>query len=159
MIALTTKSELAQKLVKLGENSPDFRITSSTDSDLLLEQKIVDTKFYGVASEEKLQKVYQAKMWIDEEKKEVKYQEILADRSSVMGVLPTPQLQFEKSIWKGKVLFKKEKGVGFGFKKPLDPGSFGKAYDFSFDTEKIRLPIRQVVENAGWKFNQVILGQ
>jgi hypothetical protein len=66
-----------------------------------------------------------------------KYQEILADRSSVMGVLPTPQLQFEKSIWKGKVLFKKEKGVGFEFKKPLDLGSFGKAYDFSFDTEKI----------------------
>ncbi|MCX6659209.1 MAG: hypothetical protein NTX81_02345, partial [Candidatus Bathyarchaeota archaeon] len=118
---MTTKSELAQRLVKLGENSPDFRITSSTDSDLLLEQKIVDTKFYGVASEEKLQKAYQAKMWIDDEKKEVKYQEILADRSSVMGVLPTPQLQFEKSIWKGKVLFKKEKGVGFGFKKPLDP--------------------------------------
>ena len=73
--------------MKLGENSPDFRITASTDSDLLLEQKIVDTKFYGVASEEKLQKVYQAKMWIDEEKKEVKYQEILADRSSVMGLI------------------------------------------------------------------------
>jgi hypothetical protein len=145
--------------MKLGENSPDFRIASSTDSDLLLEQKIVDTKFYGVASEEKLKKVYQAKMWIDEEKKEVKYQEILSDRSSVMGVLPTPQLQFEKSIWKGKALFKKEKSFGFGFKKPLDPGSFEKMYDYSFDIEKIRKPIRQVVENAGWKFTQVILGQ
>jgi hypothetical protein len=32
-------------------------------------------------------------------------------------------------------------------------------YDYSFDTEKIRQPIRQAVENAGWKFNQVILGQ
>ena len=70
MIALTTKSELIQALLKLGENSSDFRITASADSDLLLEQKIVDAKFYGVASEEKLQKIYQAKMWIDEEKKE-----------------------------------------------------------------------------------------
>ena len=156
---MTAKSELIQALLKLGENSSDFKITTSTDSDLLLEQKIVDAKFYGVASEEKLKKVYRAKIWIDDGRKEVKYQEILSDRSSVVGVLPTPQLQVEKSIWKGKVLFKKEKGVGFGFKKPLDPGSFGKAYDFSFDTEKIRRPIRQVVENAGWKFNQVILGQ
>ena len=159
MIALTTKSELIQTLLKLGENSSDFRITASTDSDLLLEQKIVDAKFYGVASEERLKKVYGARIWIEDGRKEVKYQEILADRSSVIGVLPTPQLQFEKSIWKGKVLFKKEKGVGFGFKKPLDPRLFGKAYDYSFDTEKIRQPIRQAVENAGWKFNQVILGQ
>jgi hypothetical protein len=159
VIALTTKSELIQALLKLGENSSDFRITASTDSDLLLEQKIVDAKFYGVASEERLKKVYGARIWIDDGRKEVKYQEILADRSSVIGVLPTPQQQFEKSIWKGKVLFKKEKGVGFGFKKPLDPRSFGKVYDYSFDNEKIRQPIRQAVENAGWKFNQVILGQ
>ena len=156
---MTAKSELIQALLKLGENSSDFRITASTDSDLLLEQKIVDAKFYGVASEERLKNVYGARIWIDDGRKEVKYQEILADRSSVIGILPTPQLQFEKSIWKGKVLFKKEKGVGFGFKKPLDPRSFGKVYDYSFDTEKIRQPIRQVVENAGWKFNQVILGQ
>ena len=158
-MVLTTKLEMTQALLKLGESSSDFRITTSTDSDLLLEQKIVDAKFYGVASEEKLKKMYQAKIWINDESKEVKYQEILSDRSSVMGVLPTPQLQVEKSIWKGKVLFKKEKGVGFGFKKPLDPGSFGKVYDYSFDTDKIRQPIRQAVENAGWKFNQVILGQ
>ena len=62
MIALTTKSELIQALLKLGENSSDFRITASADSDLLLEQKIVDAKIYGVASEERLKKVYGARI-------------------------------------------------------------------------------------------------
>ncbi len=106
---MTTKTELIQTLLKLGENSSDFRITASTDSDLLLEQKIVDAKFYGVASEERLKNVYGARIWIDDGRKEVKYQEILADRSSVIGVLPTPQLQFEKSIWKGRFFSRKRK--------------------------------------------------
>ena len=153
-----TRNELIQTLLGMGEGSPDFQITRSNDSDLLLEQRIVDAKYYGVASQEKLTKIYRAKMWLDDVKREVKYQEILTDQSSSVGVLPTPKLGFEKSFIKGKVLFKKEKGVSFGFKKPFDTGSFGKAYNYSFDIEKVRGPIRKAVEKAGWKFNQIITG-
>jgi len=153
-----TKNELIQTLMELGEKSPDFEIIRSNDSDLFAEQRIVDMKYYGVASQEKLTKIYRAKLWLDDMKKEVKYQEILTDQSISVGVLPTPKVGFEKSFIKGKVLFKKEKGVSFGFKKPFDLGSFGKVYDYSFDIEKVRRPIRQTVENAGWRFNQVITG-
>lgn len=153
------RNELVQTLLGLGENSPDFKIVPSNESDLLLEQRIVDAKYYGITSEEKLQKIYRAKIWLDEARKEVKYQEILTDQSRSVGVFPTPKLELEKSIIKGKVLFKKEKGVALGFKKPFAPGSLGKVYDYSFDIEKIRRPVRQAVEAAGWRFNQVIIGQ
>ncbi len=154
-----SRDNLIQSLLRLGESNSEFSIIRSQESDLLLEQRIVDAKYYGVASEEKLRKTYRARMWLDDAKKEVRYQEILEDQSRSVGVIPAPELGFEKSFIKGKVLFKKEKGLAFGFKKPLDPNSFGKVYDYSYDVEKIRRPVREIVEAAGWKFNQVILGK
>ena len=154
-----SRDDLIQSLLKLGESNSEFSIVRSEEADLLLERRIVDAKYYGVASEEKLRKTYRARMWLDDAKKEVRYQEILEDQSGSVGVVPTPKLNFEKTFVKGKVLFKKEKGIAFGFKKPLDPGSFGKVYDYSYDVEKIRTPVRQIVDAAGWKFNQVILGK
>jgi len=153
----SSKMELIQSLLKLGENNPNFAISNSDDSDLLLEQKIVDAKYYGLASEERVRKVYRAKIWLDEEAREVKYQEVLADQSRRIGVWPSSKLEFKRSIFKGKVLFQKEKSMAFGFKKPLDPKSFGKVYDYSFDVETIRDPVRRTIEDAGWKFTQVIL--
>ena len=155
--SLAAKSELIQTLLRLGESSQDFKITPSSDCDLLVEHKIIDAKYFGVVSEEKLKKTYRAKMWLDEGSKEVKYQEILEDQSRSVGVLPAPKLEFSKSFFKGKSLFQKEKSIAFGFKRPLDPTSLGKVYDYSFDVEKVRRPIRQAVEGAGWKFTQIIL--
>ena len=154
-----SRDDLIQSLLKLGESNSEFSIVRSEEADLLLERRIVDAKYYGVASEERLRKTYRARMWLDDAKKEVRYQEILEDQSGSVGVVPTPKLNFEKTFVKGKVLFKKEKGIAFGFKKPLDPSSFGKVYDYSYDVEKIRTPVRQIVDAAGWKFNQVILGK
>jgi len=154
-----TRNQLIQTLLRLGDDNPNFRIVPSYESDLLLEQRIVDAKYYGIASEEKLKKTYRARVWLDEAQREVKYQAILADESRSIGVFPAPKLELEKSVIRGKVLFKKEKGIAFGFKKPFDPTSFEKAYDYSFDVGKIRAPIKRAVEDAGWKFNQIILGE
>lgn len=154
---MADKSELIQKLLRLGESSPDFKITSSRDCDLLVERKIVDVKYFGLVSEEKLKRTYRAKMWLDDGAKEVKYQEILEDQSRSVGVLPAPKLEFSKSFFKGKTLFQKEKGTAFGFKRPLDPTSLERVYDYSYHVEKIREPIKQAVEGAGWKFTQIIL--
>jgi hypothetical protein len=155
----SAKNELIEAIFTLAENNADFTALPSTDCDLQVKQKIVDATYYGVASQENVRKTYRAKMWLNDDAKVVKYQEILADTSRSIGVLPTPKLEFGKSMFKGKVLFKKERGAAFGFKKPLDPTSFGKAYNYSFDVEKIRGPIKEAVEAAGWKFEHVILGQ
>ena len=63
----------------------------------------------------------------------------------------------EKSFFKGKVLFKKEMGVGVGFKKPSEPASFGKVYQYDFDVTRIRGPVKELVEANGWKFEQIIM--
>jgi len=149
--------DLRKKLIDLGASNPLFTIRPGQDCDLYLEHNIVDAEYYGVASKEKVMKRYAAKMWLVEEERTVKYREIIQEEDRSAGVLPAPKLSSEKSVFKGKVLFKKEKGVGFGFKKPADASSFGKVYQYDFDVKKIRDPVKQLVEANGWKFEQIIL--
>jgi hypothetical protein len=144
-------------LIDLGTSNPLFTIRPGDDCDLYLAHIIVDAKYYGVASKEQLKKQYSAKMWLVEPERTVKYREIIQEQNQDVGVLPAPKLSFQKSFVKGKVLFQKEKGVAFGFKKPADPGSFGKVYDYDFDVTKIRGPVKELVEANGWKFEQIIL--
>jgi hypothetical protein len=122
-----------------------------------LEHSIVDAKYYGIASREKVAKKYAAKMWLAEDERTVKYREITQEQESSVGVIPAPSAHLEKKFFKGKVLFKKEKGVAIGFKKPADPSSFGKVYSYDFDVTKIRGPVKELVEANGWKFEQIIL--
>lgn len=148
---------LKQKLIDLATSKRLFTIRPGEDCDLYLEYSIVDAKYYGIASKEKVAKKYAAKMWLAEDERTVKYREIIQEQESSVGVLPAPGASFEKKFFKGKVLFKKEKGTAIGFKKPADPSSFGKVYSYDFDVAKIRGPVKELVEANGWKFEQVIL--
>jgi hypothetical protein len=148
---------LKQQLIDLGKSNELFTIRPGEDCDLYLEQKIVDANYYGVASKESLRKRYAAKIWFAEPERTVKYREIIGEQSASVGVLPAPKLSFQKSFFKGKVLFQKEKGAAFGFKKPGDPTRFGKVYQYDFDATKIRGPVKELVESNGWKFEQIIL--
>jgi hypothetical protein len=148
---------LKQQLLDLGKSSELFTIRQGEDCDLYLVHEIVDAKYYGVASKESVKKQYAAKMWLVEPDRTVKYREIISEQNSNVGVLPAPKLSFEKSFFKGKTLFKKEKEVAFGFKKPADPTSFGKVYQYDFDVAKIRGPVKELVEANGWKLEQIIL--
>ena len=154
---MSLPDELRQKLLGLGASSQLFTIQPGEDCDLYLEHSIVDARYYGAASKEKLKKQYAAKMWLVEQERTVKYREIIQQQGSSLGVLPVPKLSFQKSSFKGKTLFKKEMGVGVGFKKPGDPSSFGKVYQYDFDVNKIRGPVKELVEANGWKFEQTIL--
>lgn len=154
---LSLSADLRQKLIDLGASNPSLTIRPGEDCDLYLEQTIVDAKYYGVASKEKVSKKYAAKMWLVEPERTVKYREIIQKQGSSVGVLPTPKLSFQKSTFKGKVLFQKEKGIAIGFKKPADPSSLGKVYEYDFDVTKIRGPVKELVEANGWRFEQIIL--
>jgi len=149
--------DLRQKLLDLGASSQLFKVRPGEDCDLYLEHTIVDAKYYGIASKEKVTKLYTAKMWLVEPERIVRYREIIKEQEASAGVLLAPKLSFEKSAFKGKVLFKKEKGVAFGFKKPADPTSFGRVYDYDFDVMKIRDPVKDLVEANGWKFEEIML--
>jgi len=148
---------IRERLLALGALSQLFTVRPGEDCDLYLKHTIVDAKYHGVASREKLKKQYAAKMWLVEAERVVEYREIIEEQSSSVGVLPVPKLSTERSFFKGKVLFKKERGVGVGFKKPGELSSFGKVYEYDFDVMKIRGPVKELVEANGWTFEQIIM--
>ena len=153
---MSLSKDLRQKLLDLPASNAMLSIRPGADCDLYLEHRIVDAEYYGVASKENLKKQYAAKMWLVEHDRTVKYREIVQEQTGSIDVLPAPKLTFQKEMFKGKVLFRKEKGVGFGFKKPADPSSFGKTYQYDFDVSRIRGPVKELVEANGWKFEQII---
>ena len=144
-------------MIELGSSTDLFTIRPGEDCDLYLEHIIVDAEYYGVASKEQVKKQYAAKMWLVEPDRTVKYREIIQEQTGSIGVIPAPKISAQKSFFKGKVLFQKEKAVAFGFKKPADPSTFGKAYQYDFDVAKIRGPVKELVEAQGWRFEQIIM--
>jgi len=95
----------------------------SNESDLILEEKVAPPKFLGITVGSP-KKGYSARIWLDEGKKEVKYQEIKS-----VGVIPP-----------GK--------GGFGLK----PGALGKVQENPM-ADRMRGSIRQVVESVGWRLS------
>ena len=126
----SSKIELIQSLLKICESNKEFSMARSDQSDLILEEKVVPQKFLGITVGS-AKKAYRARIWLDDGRKEVKYQEI-EDQSRSVGVIPP-----------GK--------GGFGL-KPFDTKALGKAQDNPL-ADRMRGSIRQVVESAGWRLS------
>ena len=126
----SSKIELTQSLLKICEGNKEFSMARSDESDLILEEKVTPQKFLGITVGSP-KKAYRARIWLDDGKKEVKYQEI-EDQSKSVGVIPP-----------GK--------GGFGL-KPFDTKALGKAQDNPL-ADRMRGSIRQVVESAGWRLS------
>lgn len=153
-----SKADLSRKLVELSEQSDQFTLVDSPETDFIVERKIVDASGYGIAGVDEMKKTYKAFLLLDEEKHEARYNEETRESSRSLGLsLNEVGFSMEKKFFRGKVLFSKESGKELNFKKRGDPTSFGKIYDYSFDVKKIREPIKKLVEDSGWKFKHVTL--
>jgi hypothetical protein len=64
-----------------------------------------------------------------------------------------PQVAFEKSYFRGRILFQKSWGVQYGIKEDL---SIGKVYEYNFDVRRVRKPIEKAVKESGWEFVPVV---
>ena len=146
------KSDLLAKLTELGQKSDQFTLASSPETDFVVERKIVDATVAGTVSADSLKKNYKAFLLLDEPAHEARYNEEMAETSKDAGVSPGGAgASEEKKVFRGKVLFSKQSGKEFVVKKEgLTP-----VYDYSFDVQKVRDPIKDLVENSGWKFKQV----
>ncbi len=147
-----SKEDLSQKLVELSQQSDQFTLNKSPETDFVVERKIVDASGYGIAGVDELKKTYKAYLLLDEEKHEARYNEEMHESSRELG---PSGLSGEKKFFRGKVIGSKQFGKEWGFKKGGDPTSFDKVYDYSFDVKKLREPIKKLVEESGWKFKQV----
>jgi hypothetical protein len=134
-------------------NSPDlpYQIKPSQTSDLEIEWKIVDAKWLGIFAKEKIKQTYRACLVLDEAKHTVRYWEALG---SVAWVAGAPKVHFRSEFFRGKIISQKSYGVQYGVKEDK---TIGKVYEYKFDINAVRDPIRQAALEGGWEFVTALL--
>lgn len=149
------KKELKEKILGLNYPNLPYQIRASKETDFILDWKIVDAKWYGIFSKEKLEKTYRGFILLDEERKTVRYCEEMGEVSWHIGTdgLWQPSVKFRAEFLKGRILFRKSWEVQYGIKDNL---TLGKAYEYKFDIEQVRNPLKKVIEENSWEFVPVI---
>jgi hypothetical protein len=142
----------------LSINSPDlpYEIKTTPETDLLVEWKIADAKWFAVFSKERLKKTYRGYLLLDESRKSARYCEELASVRWMAGASnqSQPTLSYQKQFFRGRILYQKSWEVQYGIREDLSPG---KIYEYQFDVRKVRNPIKKVIEDGGWEFVPVII--
>ncbi len=150
-----TRDELKQKL--LSVNSPDlpYHIKLLNETDLEIEWKIADAKWFAIFGQERLQKTYRAFMVLDELRRSVRYCEEMAIIQWVAsaGNIAQPTISYRNQFFRGRILFQKSWEVKIGIK---EDGTIGKVYEYKFDIRQVRDPVRQLITDSGWEFVPVI---
>jgi hypothetical protein len=147
-----SKDVLAKKLLALNDQTKTYHIVKGEDSDLLAEWKIVDASWYGIFNKSGLKEAYRARLLLDETRHSVRCYEELGSVSWSAGAAGLiPGVHYQKTQFGGRVLFKKEWGVGYGGKQ-LAPLEVGKVYDYKFDIDEISAPIITAVKENGWEW-------
>ena len=149
------KEALKEKILALNSPELPYQITPAKESDFFLEWKIVDAKWYGIFSKEKVGKTYQALILLDDSRKTAHYYEELGSVEWHIGTdgLWRPSVRYSAEAWKGRILFQKSWGAQYGIK---ESGKFGKVYEYKFDIGYVRDPIKKIVQENGWEFVPVV---
>lgn len=150
--AAVSKDVMMQRLTDLNSAESPYQITRGQDSDLVAEIKVVDSKWYGIFSKNRLREVYRIIMLLDESRHSVRFFEDLGRlewSAGTAGLKPT--VHYSSNFFRGRVLFKKEMAVGYAFKNRWPP-EFGKVYEYKFDVDELRGPLKEIVEKSGWEW-------
>lgn len=150
-----SKERLKQKLLAL--NSPDlpYQIKPAEETDLFVEWKIVDATWYAIFSKERLSKTYRAYLLLDESRKAARYCEEIGSVRWYAGADGTlnPSVAFDKSYFRGRILFQKSWEVQYGIKEDR---TLGKVYEYKFDVNRVHDLIVKAIEESGWEFVPVV---
>jgi len=151
-IAPVSGETLFSRLLALNDPSKPFRFCQGTETDLIAEWKFTDAKWFGILNKSGLKQTYRAMLFLDQSRHTVRCFEessMVSWSAGLQGM--EPSFQYSSSRFGGRILFKKSRGIGYGF-KDLKGGSPGKVYDYSFDIDDIREPIIDTVLKSGWEW-------
>jgi hypothetical protein len=146
-----TRAELVKRLLALNQPDLPYALAIGKDTDLVLDWKIADAQWYGLLAKAGLKQTYHASIRVDEKRKAVRYFERMA---TVEWSTTGPRVTWQREFLRGRVLFQKSAGVGYGVRRD---GTLGKVYKYNFDIGALRAPLKKTVEDAGWEFVPVLL--
>jgi hypothetical protein len=146
-----SKESLLEKILSLNSADLPYQIKPSEKTDLEIIWKIVDARWLGIFAKEKIRKTYRACMALDEAKHTVRYWEAIDNVEWVAGA---PKIHYQKEFFRGKIIYQKSYGVQYGIKEDK---TIGKVYEYKFDINAIRGPIKEKAIEGGWEFVEVLM--
>ncbi|MEM2842382.1 MAG: hypothetical protein QXZ53_00685 [Candidatus Bathyarchaeia archaeon] len=143
---------MEDRLLSLNDPLKPYRIMRGDDTDLVAEWKIADSEWWGIFNKSGLKYAYKANLLLDKERHSVRCYEQLGYITWTAGLGGIrPHVNYQKSFFGGRILYKKEWAKGYGIKQ-LKLQETGKVYDYKFDINEIRGPLIAVVEESGWEW-------
>jgi len=150
------KNVILERLLALNNPSNPFEIKRSDETDLLVEQRIVDAKWREdqlAMTEKELKKGYKAWLLLDEASHEARFcEELTTETKEKKGPFGLGGMSSQKTTFRGKTFAMKEHGSSGGLGSLLGGK---KDYEYTFDVKKVHDPIKKAVEENGWSFKQV----
>jgi hypothetical protein len=143
-------AKLKAGLMAVNRKSAPFKIRSGKDEkvDLVAEWKIVDAQWVEIFAKAGIKRVFTVLMKFDEARSEVR----AVDREyEVEWRAGEPILSLKGSAFRGRKWEKSFETV-YAFR---EDGSFGKIYDYRFDTSEIHKPLIEAAHKAGWGWRSV----
>jgi hypothetical protein len=150
-------SSLRAGLMAIDRNSAPFTVRSGKPEgvDLVAEWKIVDAKWYEVFAKAGIKRVFKVLMNFDEDKGEVRAVDQSWEvewRAGTHGDTPILTLSAAGKFFRGRQWEKSFETV-YAFREDLQ--SYGKIYDYRFNTSEIKDPLIAAAHKAGWGWKSV----
>ena len=142
--------ELRERLLAVNRESAPFVVRPGDDdrADLVAEWKIVDASWYEIFAKAGLEKMFKTLMRLDADKQEVR---AVDQEWEIEWRAGTPVTSVAASAKRGRV-YAKEYGRAWAFKEVT---KFGEVYNYRFDSEEMKAPLRDAVLAAGWSWRPV----
>ncbi|MBN1363703.1 MAG: zinc ribbon domain-containing protein [Syntrophaceae bacterium] len=148
------KETIYQRLLSINNPSKPYQVISGEfdHTDIIVEWKFADASWYGIFNKNGLKKAYKALLLLDEKRHSVRCFEILGTVNWTAGTAGLmPIVHYSQSRFGGRILFQKSSGVGYGVKN-LKSMELDKVYEYHFDVNEIRDPLKKTVEELGWEW-------
>jgi hypothetical protein len=149
-----SEAKLRGALMGVNRKTAPFKVRDGKKEgvDLVAEWRIVDAKWYEIFAKAGIKRVFKILMKFDSAKGEVR---AVDQEWEVEWRAGTPELFLKGSAFKGRKWEKSFETV-YAFR---EDGSFGKIYDYRFDTSEIKGPLIEAAHEAGWGWRGVAFGK
>ena len=144
---------LKLELLAINRDTAPFVIREGTPEgvDLVAEWRIVDAQWYEIFAKAGLERVFKVLMKFDPERGEVRTVDQAWDVEWRAGV---PTLSLSASAFTGQQ-WERSFGTAYAFR---EDGRYGQVYDYRFDTDELKGPLKEAVQRAGWRWRPVSFG-
>jgi hypothetical protein len=145
-----SEAKLREALMGVNRKNAPFKVRDGAKEgvDLVAEWRIVDAKWYEIFAKAGIKRVFKVLMKFDAAKSEVR---AVDQEWEVEWRAGTPTLSLKGSAFRGRKWEKSFETV-YAFR---EDGSFGKVYDYRFDTSEIKGPLIEAAHGAGWGWRSV----